>query len=384
VDDFTDADQKELERLQAVEDQWDKFLSEQISDLSKIPAVDASNPSLVKELIEVKTDVEMAEDALAKKAMDMVVPLEELGMEAAEEIVENLERWLPDLPDRQQWKQEEALGDVEVPHAELPAEMEDLVGDLLEQEEDLFEEIEDVTSGAADSMDKGAGWDAMDGPISNFSAKGVTGNMLPNTSEMSGRSGEGRTGKSSGEFVEDTATGKGGRRTPTRLSPDAFSQGEVQDTSAEAPTGATGGGKISGAGSEGLEGPVPPELQRRMGALAQKQAQLRNKAEGVKAGLDVRNYQSFPMDDAIEAMRRVQRDLLSGRYQNALRQRDVVLENLKSTKMLLSGEVRIRRDVSSALPNAVQADVLDALEKPMPPGYEEYLKRYYERLSQGG
>jgi len=384
VDDFTDADQKELERLRAVEDQWDKFLSEQISDLSKIPAVDASNPSLVKELIEVKTDVEMAEDALAKKAMDMVVPLEELGMEAAEEIVENLERWLPDLPDRQQWKQEEALGDVEVPHAELPAEMEDLVGDLLEQEEDLFEEIEDVTSGAADSMDKGAGWDAMDGPISNFSAKGVTGNMLPNTSEMSGRSGEGRTGKSSGEFVEDTATGKGGRRTPTRLSPDAFSQGEVQDTSAEAPTGATGGGKISGAGSEGLEGPVPPELQRRMGALAQKQAQLRNKAEGVKAGLDVRNYQSFPMDDAIEAMRRVQRDLLSGRYQNALRQRDVVLENLKSTKMLLSGEVRIRRDVSSALPNAVQADVLDALEKPMPPGYEEYLKRYYERLSQGG
>jgi len=383
VDDYQETDQRELERLRAIEDQWDKFLTEAIADFSKVPEVDASNPSLCKELIEVKTDVEMAADALAKKAMDVVVPLEELGMEGAEEIVENLERWLPDTPDRERWSQEDFTGDYEIPHAELPEQLEDLVGDLLEEEEDLFEEMEDVTAGAGDSLDKGAGWDAMDGPISSFSAKGVTGNRLPNTSEISGRSGEGRTGKASGEFVEETATGKGGRRTPTRLSPDDFSKGEVQDTSEEAPTGATGGGKISGSGQEGLEGPVPPEVQRRMGALAGKQAQLRNKAEGVKAGLQVRNYESFTLDRAIDAMRRVERDLLSGRYHNALRRKDVVLDSLKGTKMLLSGEMRIRRDASASLPTEVQKDVLDALEKPMPRGYEEYLKRYYTRLSEG-
>jgi len=383
VDDYTETDQRELEKLQAIEDQWDKFLTEAIADFSKVPEVDASNPSLCKELIEVKTDVEMAADALAKKAADIAVPLEELGMEAAEEIVENLERWLPDTPDRQRWSQEEFTGDVEIPHAELPEQLEDLVGDLLEEEEDIFDEMEDITSGAGDSLDKGAGWDAMDGPISNFSAKGVTGNRLPNTSEISGRSGEGRTGKSSGEFVEETATGKGGRRTPTRLSPDAFSKGEVNDTSPEAPTGATGGGKISGSGSEGLEGPVPPEVQRRMGTLAGRQAQLRNKAEGVKAALQVRNYDSFSLNEAIDAMRKIQRDILAGRYRNALRRKDVVLDNLKGTKMLLSGEVRIRKDASVALPNDVQKDVLDALDKPMPRGYEEYLKRYYTRLSEG-
>ncbi len=383
VDDFTETDQRELERLKAIEDQWDKFLTEAIADFSKVPEVDASNPSLCKELIEIKTDVEMAADALAKKAVDIAVPLEELGMEGAEEIVENLERWLPDTPDRQRWSQEDFTGDYEIPHAELPEQLEDLVGDLLEQEEDLFEEMEDITANAGDSLDKGAGWDAMDGPISNFSAKGVTGNRLPNTSEISGRSGEGRTGKASGEFVEETATGKGGRRTPTRLSPDAFSQGEIKDTSQEAPTGATGGGKLSGAGQEGLEGPVPPEIQRRMGALAGRQAQLRNKAEGVRAALQVRNYESFTLDRAIEAMRRVQRDLLAGRYHSALRRRDVVLENLKGTKMLLTGEIRVRRDPSAALPAEVQKDVLDALEKPMPPGYEDYLKRYYTRLSEG-
>jgi hypothetical protein len=50
--------------------------------------------------------------------------------------------------------------------------------------------------------------------------------------------------------------------------------------------------------------------------------------------------------------------------------------------MLLSGEVRIRKDTSAAVPTEVRKDVLDALEKPMPRGYEEYLKRYYERLSE--
>jgi len=94
-----------------------------------------------------------------------------------------------------------------------------------------------------------------------------------------------------------------------------------------------------------------------MGGLAKKQAQIRNKAEGVRAGLEVRNYQSFALGEAVEAMQRVQRDLLAGRYQNALRRRDVLLENLKSTKMLLGGEVRIRTDASAALPTEVQDEL---------------------------
>ena len=141
--------------------------------------------------------------------------------------------------------------------AELPKEMEDIVGKLMEDEEDLFNEMEDASSSWADSLDKGAGWDAMDGPISNNSARGVTGNRLPNTSEIAGRSGEGRQGKSSGEFVGDTAVGKGGRNTPSRLTPDAFVKGQVKDYSKDPVGGATGGGKESGAGGRGLARPRP-------------------------------------------------------------------------------------------------------------------------------
>ena len=231
VEDFTEKDKQLLKELAATEDEWAKFMADKHTDLSKLPEQDFSNPSLLKELVEVQTELKMAKDALTKKTADIAVPLEQLGAEMAKEMTTNIEKWLPDTPDREKWSQEEPLTDdmKEAPMAELPKELEDIVGELMEDEEDLFDEMEDASSSWADSLDKGAGWDAMDGPISNNSARGVTGNRLPNTSEIAGRSGEGRQGKSSGEFVGDTAVGKGGRNTPSRLTPDAFVKGQVKD-----------------------------------------------------------------------------------------------------------------------------------------------------------
>ncbi|MHC4177148.1 MAG: hypothetical protein ACYSWU_06560, partial [Planctomycetota bacterium] len=259
VEDFTEEKEQLLEALAAAADDWSRFITELNTDLSKLPEQDFANPSMLEELVEIQTEIKMAEDALLEKTKDIAVPLEQLGAEMAEEIQTNLEKWLPDTPDRERWSQEESLTDLdkEAPMAELPGQLEDLVGELMEEEEDLFDEMEDVSSSAADSLDKGAGWGTMDGPISNMSAKGATGNRLPNTSEIGGRSGEGRSGKSSGEFVGDEAVGKGGRKTPSRLTPDPFVEGQVKDHSKDPAGGASGGGKESGSGGEGLEGPVP-------------------------------------------------------------------------------------------------------------------------------
>ena len=267
VEDFTEKEKQLLKELAATEDEWSRFMADKHTDLSKLPEQDFSNPSLLKELVEVQTELKMAKDALTKKTADIAVPLEQLGAEMAKEMTTNIEKWLPDTPDRERWSQEEPLTDdmKEAPMAELPKEMEDIVGKLMEDEEDLFNEMEDASSSWADSLDKGAGWDAMDGPISNNSARGVTGNRLPNTSEIAGRSGEGRQGKSSGEFVGDTAVGKGGRKTPSRLTPDAYVKGQIKDYSKDPVGGATGGGKESGQGGEGLHGPVPNRPERRHG-----------------------------------------------------------------------------------------------------------------------
>jgi hypothetical protein len=381
VEDFTDEEEQKLAGLAATEDDWAKFMQELHADLSKLPEQDFANPSLLEELVEIQTEIKMAEDALLKKTADIAVPLEQLGYERAEEIKTNLEKWLPDTPDRERWSQEESLTDQdkEAPMAELPGELEDLVGELMEEEEDLFDEMEDVSSSAADSLDKGAGWDAVDGPISNMSAKGVTGNRLPNTSEIGGRSGEGRSGKSSGEFVSEEAVGKGGRKTPSRLTPDPYMKG--QD-----PTGgATGGGKESGQGGEGLEGPLPRgagprELQR----LAGKQAALRNKAEGIDVQLKVVNFHHTDLGKLIELMAQIERDLKAGRYQNALRQRGVLLDGLGDVKQYLEGEFQVRRDTTSNLPAEIQKELLGSLQDPAPVGWEELVRRYFERLSASG
>jgi hypothetical protein len=383
VEDFTEKEKQLLKDLAAVEDDWSRFLADTHSDLSKLPEQDFSNPSLLQEMVEVQTQLRMAEDALTKKSADIAVPLEQLGAEMAKELSTNIEKWLPDTPDRERWSQEEPLTDdmKEAPMAELPGELEDIIGELMEQEEDLFDEMEDVSSSWADSIDKGAGWDAMDGPISNNSAKGVTGNRLPNKSEIGGRSGEGRQGKSSGEFVGDSAVGKGGRKTPSRLTPDPHVKGQVKDKSKDPTGGATGGGKESGAGGEGLQGPVPDRPERKMERLANKQAELRNKAESVDLQFQVHNYHHTDLRKMIDAMNAVENDLRSGRYQNALRRRDVLLDGLGQVKTYVKGEFSVRQDKTTNLPTDIQKEILGNMQEASPAGWEGLNRRYFERLT---
>jgi len=385
VDDFTAADEELLKELKAVQDKWEKFLNEQFTDFSKMAQQDFSNPAMLKELMSVKNDVTMAKDALKKKAIEIATAIEDNGIENAKTLTANFEKWLPDKPDRIKWAMEDPAGgqeNIEAP--ELPKELEDLVGDLLEQEEELFDEADDISSKYTLSGDKAIGWDAMDGPMPNMNAQGVTGNQLPNSSEMAGRSGEGRQGKSTGEFVEDKAVGKGGRRTPTRLTPEAFQKGQVDDSSKEPAGGATGGGKLSGAGAEGLEGPVPPPLQKRLRRLAGKQAALVNRAERIRAKFQPSDYRHFQLGEMVTLMNRVKTDLEQYRYQNVLRARDVTLRGMRKSALLLTGKVYVEEDASKAMPKYLRKEIDDVQEADFPVGYEDVLKEYYTRLSEGG
>jgi len=387
VEDFSEEEKQLLKTLAANEADLSKFMKELSNDLSKLPEQDFANAAMAKELNEIQTELKMAEDALLKKSADIAVPLEQLGYEMAKEITTNMEKWLPDTPDREKWSQEESVSDKdkEAPMAELPGELEDLIGELMEEEEDLFDEMEDVTSSAADSLDKGAGWDVADGPISNMSAKGATGNRLPNTSEIGGRSGEGRSGKSSGEFVGDEAVGKGGRKTPSRLTPDPIMKGQIKDHSKDGQGGASGGGKESGEGAEGLEGPAPPQRKREMNRLAGKQADLRNKAEGVDLKhFQVTGYHHTDLQKMIDLMKQIELDLKAGRYQNVLRERKVLAEGMGNVKQYLKGEFEVKQDVTVNLPSDIQKEIVGSMQDPSPAGWEELNRQYFERLATGG
>ena len=302
-EDLTTDQQAVLGELAREEAKQATFFQEKLTDLSKLPLQDFADGKLVSDMNEVYQEVQKAATALYQKRTEIGgggrdARAGEGGADRAEpgalvaeragqyEVVDGGTE--PDQPD--------------VPMAELPKQLDDLIGDLMKQEQADDPEKDDVSSTIMDSADKGAGWGAGDGPMSNMSAKGVTGNQLPNNDEITGRSGEGRNGKSDGQMVGDTAVGKGGNETPTRMTPTPFENGSVNDTSKDTKGGATGGGKLAGFGQEGLRGPMPPAQQQRLQKFADDQAHLRQQAESLALQLRKQRRPTGDLESAINAM----------------------------------------------------------------------------------
>jgi hypothetical protein len=383
AEDFTGEDDARAEKLAQIEDKLAKLLKDLKDDLSRLPEQDLSDGKMVEELIEIYTEVELAKDALTRKSVELAVPLEQSGVELAESLTKNLEKWLSDARDYQKWNQEDPTEDIEVPLADLPEELEDMVGDLIDEANDLEEDVEDVSSKWADSLDKGAGWGTADGPISNMSAQGKTGNTLPNNQEVGGRSGEGRTGRSSGQMVEKTAQGKGGRQTPFRLTPDAYEKGQVEDKSGDPGGGGTGGGKLSGSGAEGLRGPPPPALQKELDRLKGRTVEIKQKAEKLDANLRALRYPAEQVGDAVRLLESMGARVQKGEIGRFAAEHKVLLEQLADARALIEGALRLNREASSRVPKRLKDELSSVAKEQMPEAYRELLRRYYRSLAGG-
>jgi hypothetical protein len=184
---------KDLDKLEDIARRGkEKWAKGGINELTKLGEGFVDDFKLRKDINKIFEEFEKA--ASRSKAEKLEVSLEDLGAGLATKMKEDLEMWMPDAPDNLKWVLEEPLNKkpMKVPEMPLPKALEDLVGDLLQKADEFDEEADDVTSGWADNLDQ-AGWGVSDGPISSFSAKGKTGNDLPNNMEVTGRSGDGRT-----------------------------------------------------------------------------------------------------------------------------------------------------------------------------------------------
>ncbi|MCM8759281.1 MAG: hypothetical protein NC906_05875 [Candidatus Omnitrophica bacterium] len=374
------ADPSELQKNAEMEKKWADMFQKIVNDLNKLAQQTQGKFTLSEEFVEMISHLQAASDAITK-GKPITIPIQEsqMGLELAEELVSNIERWLAEAPDSIKWYHQEPSKPTLAPEAELPAELEDIIGELIEQLEDMTEEIEDITSSWMDSLDKGAGWMAMDGSISNMSAKGITGNLLPNQQEIGGRSGEGRTGRSYGEMVEKTAQGKGGRQTPARLTPDNIEPGEVQDTSGENQLGPTGGGKASGWGPAGLKGPVQ-DMSFRFAEIAEKQTKLIEKAEKLERELKILNIYNPQLEQSISAMKQFNIQLKEGRYNNLLTTNQMVISNLKQARQILTHQAIVKVENSEKLIKT-KKELGSIWDEKIPAGYESIVKKYYENIS---
>ncbi len=382
VDDFTADDEKKLGELIAKESKWSEFFRDMKDDLSRVPPGDFTAGKLADETVEVYAEIEKAKVELTKRNYELAVPLEQSGVELAKEIVTNMEKWLPNSRDLTRWNMEDPPYDIDVPMANLPEELEDLIGDLVEDEEELAEEVDDLSSRWNDSLDKGNGWMVDDGPISNWSAVGKTGNRLPNNNELSGRAGEGRTGRSHGQFAEKTAQGKGGRKTPMRLTPDAYEEGTVEDTSQETGGGATGGGKLSGGTDEGLRGEQPPTVGAQLQRMAQRQLAIRDRAEKIRHRIDVAVLPDSSLNRAVFLMNQLSSHLQAGEVNDFSVKEKIAVTALEDVRRNAAEAVRVHREKLGALPRRIREELRTARQESVPEGYRELLKEYYQALSE--
>ena len=225
-------------------------LEKMAQDLYAFPELPVSN-TLNSKMREVYEDVEQAIGSENAPMKEIAVQKEDSLLESianTKERVEDVEMWLPDVPDNIKWDLEtfDAKEFPEIPLVDLPDELEDLVGDLLDQAAEIDAESQDSTGNQA-FADAEMGWAVMDGPMPNFSAKGKSGNTRPNDNEMTGRSGAGREGQATGELVENMVKGLEGRETHARKTDDPFQKGQVEeaeDSTLDARS--TGGGKLGG------------------------------------------------------------------------------------------------------------------------------------------
>jgi hypothetical protein len=368
---------KEMDEMQK---KWEKWAKGTVEELAKLPTGFVDDFNLRKDVNKVYEEIE--KQTQRSKAEKIEVSLEDMGVGLGTKMKEDLESWLPDAPDAVKGVMEEPLNKKtpKVPEMPLPKALEDLIGDLLQKADEFDEEADDKTSAWGDNLDQ-AGWGVSDGPISSFSAKGKTGNDLPNNNEVSGRSGDGRRGKSSGQMVGDTAKNLQGRKTPARLNNEKYEPGQLKQESNADPQGATGGGKKAGAGRKGLQGGTPPDVVKNIGRLTAKQAGLREKAEQVAKKLNTAGIKSSRLDNSIALFKESEKDLRSYRYKDAARKRKEALRALKGAALEIDQKSGLNLSRSRNLPPELRKDLLQGADDGYPPGYEALLKNYYKELS---
>jgi hypothetical protein len=368
---------KEMEEMQQ---KWAKWAKGTIDELAKLPTGFVKDFVMKKDVNSIYEEIEKA--AERSKASKIEVSLEDMGVGLGTKMKEDLETWMPDSADATKWVMEEPLNKKtpKVPEMPLPKELEDLIGDLLQKADEFDEEADDVTSSWGDNLDQ-AGWGVSDGPISTFSAKGKTGNDLPNNNELNGRSGDGRRGKSKGQMVGDTARNLQGRNTPARVGNERYEPGQLKQEKNADPKGATGGGKKAGAGRKGLQGGTPPDVVKNIGRLSAKQAGLREKAEQIAKKLAAKGLKSGRLIKGIQLFKQSEKDLRDLRYKDAARKRKLALRAFKGAALEVDQTTGLHVSQTRDLPPELRKELLQGADDSYPPGYEGLLKNYYKELS---
>ena len=365
-----------------------------LTDAHVFPDMNPSN-ELRGELTQIYEDVIQADKTDAAegklKPSEVAVQKEDSllqGIEQAKKVAEDLEMWLPNKNDTTKWL-DENFDKTElppIPNLPLPDAFEDLVGDLLQEQESISDEVQDAASNQALAQAQ-QGWEVADGPMPGFSAQGKSGNTRPNRNEQTGRSSGGREGMSNGEMVGETASNLEGSTPKTRRTNDPMQQGHINDDGGIQEARATGGGKAGGfSDRNGMDGNAPLRASNapRMAAadaLAVKQALLAEKTSKTYGQASLLFLRTKGLDQAARLMDQSQTALKENRMEDfrALHQKIVAELNEVKGGILPGNVVRLGTGDTSRL---TDKQLLGGDEGQAPAAYQKAVADYYRSLQE--
>jgi len=383
--DYTDGEKGKIEEVEKIEMKAQETFTDSVNDIEKLTKLGFSSGTMVSDTRQILVDVEkVTEFFRSKEGVIFFIPVElmEGTLALARKIVDNIEFGLSNRRDWRKWIIEDIPQGMlpDMPIAELPDTLYDIIGDLVEEQDDFNDEMDDLTSMWADSMPNNGGYDTHDGPISNFSAIGVTANILPDNQELTGRAGDGRAGRSSGELVEPVAKGLDGRNIPTRLTNDPYEKGVVQEMRKQYTGGQTGGGKASGTTGLGLEGDLPPQAMEINERLQKGEEDIREKAERVRDKMEVIMVKSDSLNTAIELIKEVEKDLKDYKYKDLAKKNQGIVKNLNNARQDIVRSFAVSKEPSSTQKDS-RKDILSSPQESYPETYKEAVAKYYKSLS---
>jgi len=376
-DELSGEDLANIDDIEHRLDRWKKWSKDTVDGLVKLPDGFVPDAFLSETMSIIFEEIEKQE---RKPTTEIATPVEEGIKALAEEVAEDLEMWMPHAGDSTKWVMEDPMeGAFDVPEAELPSNLQDMIGDLVEDVEDFDEQADDITGAWGGNMQ--VGWEIGDGPISSYYASGKTGNQLPNSSEMGGRSGSGRRGRATGQMVGAESRALEGRPTPARLTNEQYEEGVPEAGKQLDPRGSTGGGKKTGGGRRGLQGNAPPDFVKDMERLQKNMAMLREQAQQVARQLDYAGRPLGGVQRAITLMEAAEQDYRDLRYDDAARKRKMALGQLRAGYAEIDQAVNLSMQKAPNLPQEMREEISSGVQQALPEGYEDIVGEYYKAIS---
>lgn len=286
------------------------------TDLQALPELDAVN-DLVTDVFQTYEEMAQAEGSGTNAVVEIGLQKEDFLLDTmlmTGKKADEMETWLVAESDNVKRNMEtidkEEMMD-SVGQVTMPEELQDIIGDLLESEQEQQDEADDsVTNQGMANID--FGWGISEGETVDYAAAGKSGNDRPDHKDQDGRSQVGRQGMSDGEVMARAGKiNEGDENLDRRRTQDSNQSGDVEEEG-HSDAVATGGGKNSGysqeRGMEGGEGATRRDTKVTADSAESTRAQLTRNAEAVYAQAQLNNLRTYDLKKYIQFSKQI--DLL--------------------------------------------------------------------------